>query len=342
MKMKKINQLITGAGLSLLAMTSLQASTAYGTLSNFDTVNDTGETTHGFEIEIEDCSSTDVRYTYNYNHYGTPNITTDNSDPARPVTHIRYESKKDADGNYLAFTNVPTGPLSPTNGHQCTNPSVNEGCEHFGVSYRPTASNIVRYHWLVDDPAHPGTLIRSAPVLVNTPVWNYAPAAVVNGIQRPAQVVAVIPAPEVPIPVVKEFGEASWVKVIKTTTHNPNPIAIEDLIGGDKDGDGGADWANQEPAEVETRKWYLLATSKGNNAKLNLGGAAEELPNGSYKIITRRYEFYKYGGSAWTIDGEQGEAMCDEVAADGLHGAQASARGVTDAKWRFTYCRLYR
>lgn len=173
--MKLLTQLIVVTALSLLILAPAHGSTAYGTLSNFDTVNDTGETAHGFEIEIEDCSSTDVYSTYNYNHYGAPTITTDKSDPALPITHIIHASKKDANGDYIAFTNVPAGPLPATNGHQCTNPSVNEGCEHFGVSYRPKSSTKVRYFWLIDDPANPGTLIRSAPVLVNTPVWNYVP-----------------------------------------------------------------------------------------------------------------------------------------------------------------------
>ncbi|MFZ4765278.1 MAG: hypothetical protein ACOYMN_10030, partial [Roseimicrobium sp.] len=51
-----------------------EASIAYGSINNFDTVNDTGHECHGFEIEIEDCRSTDITYTYNYNHYGVPRI----------------------------------------------------------------------------------------------------------------------------------------------------------------------------------------------------------------------------------------------------------------------------
>ncbi len=31
------------------------------------------------------------------------------------------------------------------------------------------------------------------------------------------------------------------------------------------------------------------------------------------ETVTRRYEFYKYGAAANTLDGENGEAMCDEV-----------------------------
>ena len=86
-----------GAGLG-----TAHASIAYGTINNFDTVNDTGHECHGFEIEIEDCHSTGVSYTYNYNHYGVPKITEDTSIPGHPKCIIRWESKKNADGTWAA------------------------------------------------------------------------------------------------------------------------------------------------------------------------------------------------------------------------------------------------
>ena len=59
-------------------------SIAYGSLNNFDCVNDTGVEGHGFEIELDDIQSMDISYTYDYNHYGAPKITEDRSDPAHP------------------------------------------------------------------------------------------------------------------------------------------------------------------------------------------------------------------------------------------------------------------
>src|SRR5690348_6343017 len=52
-----------------------RASVAYGSINNFDTVNDTSNVCHGFEIELDDIRSTDITYTFDYNHYGTPKIT---------------------------------------------------------------------------------------------------------------------------------------------------------------------------------------------------------------------------------------------------------------------------
>jgi hypothetical protein len=282
------------------------ASTAYGDLNNFDVVNDTGERCHGFEIEIEGIHSTDITYTYDWNHYGPPRITEDNSGSSSKVI-IRYESPKNADGSWAAYTEDqdPNAPLAATDGHMCTNPLVNLGCEHFGVGYygAPTA---IRYNWLVD---RGGVLEHhTSPVLVATPTWTYSPPVDV----QPAVAVAVIPAPEVPIPINKKFGEPVFVKVIKTTTHNAEDVALRDLVSADTDGDGLDEWQNAEPAEVETEFKLLQANSAPDDAKDALPGAEDDMGDGS-ETVTRRYEFYQYGAAADTIDGESGEAMCDEV-----------------------------
>ncbi len=297
-----IAALISGA-------TSAGATTIIGTLNNFDTICDQPSRCYGFEIEIEDCHSTDVTYTYDWNHYGAPEITEDNSNPAHPRVFVRYHSLRDANGNWGAngtFTNQGIPSITPPQGHSCTNPAVNEGCEHFGVGYYGATTN-VHYNWLIVD-ANNNLVPTGSPVSVSSPSWNYNPPA--GG--QPAQVVPAIPAPAEPIPPAKQFGEPSFVKVIKTTTHNANDVALGDLISDDRDGDGGADWQNGEPAEVES-EFYLLQTNDGaNGAKQELVGQADDMGDGS-ETVTRRYEFYGYGAAANTIDGETGEAMCDEV-----------------------------
>ena len=71
---------LTAAPLALLAMSApapASAEVQFGTLSNFDVFNDTGEETHGFEIELDGISSSDISYTfgapYQY-RYGTPKL----------------------------------------------------------------------------------------------------------------------------------------------------------------------------------------------------------------------------------------------------------------------------
>jgi hypothetical protein len=268
------------------------ASTAFGDLNNFDVFNDTTTECHGFEIELEDIHSTDVTYTYDWNHYGAPTITEDDSNPAHPRVVVRYAAKFNAATNaFSAFTAVPPTAPSPTNGHQCTNPSVNFGCEHFGVGYYGTPS-VVRYHWLVEDLTSPGTLIQGPVVNVATPTWTYyAPAPA-----QPAQVQAVIQAPPPPPAPVYEFGDAVWVKSIVTTSHSNRVVELKDLVSDDPNDPTDKNWANGEPDEVEV-EWQILQTEFKNPDAANneLAGGLEDLPHGD-EFITRRYEFYKYTG----------------------------------------------
>jgi len=287
------------------------ASIAYGSINNFDTVNDTGVPCHGFEIELEDLRSTDITYTYNWNHYGTPKITEDTTSvPGHTNVIVRYAAVR-TNGVWSAYTAVPAGPIAPTDGHRFTNPGTNFGGEHFGVGYRRPPS-AVKYHWLIDNGA--GVLVHGGAVNIATPTFTYFPpvAAV------PAQVQAVIVPPPPPVPDPLEFGVASWVKEIRTETHNNNEVKLRDLVSDDPDDDEDKNWRNGEPDEVEV-EWQLLQTdyhSGNGGANGELAGAPEDLPGGD-EVITRRYEFYRYVGP---LDEETGEAMADNVGPDGIHG----------------------
>jgi hypothetical protein len=285
------------------------ASIAYGSINNFDTVNDTGVECHGFEIELDDIHSTDITYTYDWNHYGTPTITEDNTDPLHPKVFVRYASAR-TNGVWEAYTAVPSGPIAPTQGHQFTNPSTNFGGEHFGVGYRGVPTGI-KYCWLKDNGA--GVLTFAGAVIISTPTFAYVPPAA----GMPAQVQAAIVPPPPPAPSPLEFGPASWVKEIRTTTHNNNEVKLRNLISPDPDWPDIKDWRNGEPDEVEV-EWQILQTdyhSAGGGPNGKLEGAPEDLPNGD-EVITRRYEFYKYVGP---IDAETGEAL-GATTLDGTNG----------------------
>ncbi len=312
MKSIKLLALTLASVLTGLAAGTARASIAYGSINNFDTVNDTGEVCHGFEIELDDCHSTEITYTFDYNHYGKPEITEDNSVAGHPKCFIRWKSAKLADGSWAAYTAIPSGPISPTNGHQFTNPAVNFGGEHFGTGYTVPPSAVF-YRWLKADAS--GALVPAGDVQVSTPTFTYyAPAA-----GAPAAVQAVIAPPPTPAPEPKEFGEPVWVKEIRTTTHNANKVKLRDLLSDDPDDANDKNWKNGEPDEVET-EWQLLQTdynAANGGANGEKAAAAEGLNNGN-EVVTRRYEFYKYTGP---LDTETGEAMADSVAADGVHGS---------------------
>ncbi len=310
----------------LAACGSAHASIAYGSINNFDAVNDTGTNCHGFEIELDDTHSTDITYTYDWNHYGTPAISEDTvSRPGHTNTIVHYAAKYDAiAGAWSAYTAVPTNTIAPTDGHMFTDPSVNFGGEHFGVGFLNNPTTI-RYNWLWDDGA--GNLVLGPAVQVATPTFVYSPPVVAApGIPPvPPRVQAAIvppppPAPPVvgPPPVQKEFGDPVWVKEIRTTSHNTNSIKLRDLVSDDPHDAHNKNWRNGEPDEVEV-EWQLLQTEfSRTNGGLNgeLQAAPEDLGH-TNEVVTRRYEFYKYLGP---IDAETGEALADNVGQDGIHG----------------------
>ena len=308
-----------------LAANSVHASIAYGTINNFDTVNDTSNVCHGFEIELEDCHSSDVTYCYSYNHYGTPKITEDIfSVPGHTNCIVRYEAVY-TNGVWSAYTAIPTSPIPPTAGHSFTNPGTNFGGEHFGVGYygNPTT---VKYHWLLDDGA--GHLVIGPEVLVSTPVFSYYPPVI--GV--PGQVQAEVQPPQPEIEPVEGFGPAAWVKSIKTATHTNHVIELRNLMSDDPAYHTNHSWRNGQAGEVEAefeivqQEFGASGGGGGGKGGKNGGGgggalmvvsnAPEDLPEGD-EIITRRYEFYAYVGPT---DPVTKEALAKKVGPDGIHG----------------------
>jgi len=303
------------AGLLILAGRQAPASIAYGTINNFDTVNDTSNVCHGFEIELDDCRSTDITYCYSYNHYGTPNIREDTTSvPGRTNCFVRYAATY-SNGVWSAYTALPTSPIAPTLGHSFTNPGTNFGGEHFGVGFYGTPAAI-KYNWLIDDGT--GQLVHGPPVLVSTPIFSYYPPAA--GV--PAQVQAAVEPPQVEVKPVEGFGPASWVKSIKTTAHTNRVIQLRDLVSDDPAFPNDKTWRNGETSEVES-EFDLLQQEFGSGghhgggpAVLGVTNALEALPAGD-EIITRRYEFYSYVGPT---DPATQEALAKKVGTDGIHG----------------------
>ena len=224
--------------LSLLIVNELAfgiaAPTMYGTLSNFDVINDTGQPTNGFEIELEGISPGDVVYTFGdsgdpsvpYIRYGKPTVL---RNAAGTGTIVRYASPY-VSGTFTEATPSPTPPYPVTLGHQCWvyGDPVNyptSGCEHFGVSLigNPTKTT---YRWLVGNNAtgtlsvvgSPGNPSIPAPVNVPAPIWNVNQAPPPPGVPpaQPPVVVAVLeapPAPPIPPGENGQWGEAIWMKI---------------------------------------------------------------------------------------------------------------------------------
>lgn len=291
--MTKATTLLASAVLTLLSMNAVQATIIYGSLGNFDVINDTGSTAHGFEIELDGTSPADVIATFGspYNRYGDPTITTDGVN-----TFVRYASTYDSNTGAWAV-GTDSGPYSPTDGHSLFFPQYGGTAaypavpgDHFGIATSNTPTNTI-YHWLLD--GGNGTLVLAGTqVKVPAPVLTAAPPA---NPANPVAVQAVVQAP--PPQNGQEFGDAIWVKVFTTVVEDPDPVQLEDLVLGNA----------VVPPDSETEvEWSLLQAVFGRPdlaEKLDEG----DVGNGK-ESVTRRYEFYEYIGG---YDPESHEALFD-------------------------------
>jgi hypothetical protein len=282
------------ASFALAAAASPSSAAIFGTLSNFDVVNDTkvgnvGTVCHGFEIELDNITPSQVVYTFGapYNRYGSPTITA-----SGPNTIVRYAATFNA-GAWSASTPFATTPIV-TGGHQFWTggdpnyPALVPG-DHFGMSVNGSPTNTI-YHWLYDDGTGHLTAAANA---TSIPVPTWTVAAPVNP-AAPAAVRAVIQAPPAPAAL---FGTPIWVKVFITESTAPadlNHLLVRDPMVPGRDALG-----NEEAAEVEV-EWLLLQKGYADHESLDSGlkdmGAGNE-------VVSRRYEYYKYVG-AFDSDGQ--------------------------------------
>ena len=289
-------RLLLGAVLALVWVnTPALAATLFGSLSNFDMINDTGETCHGFEIELEGVHPSDISFTFGspYIRYGDPmKIDTGTG------TIVRYASSFDSSTMQWAAGTPFQDPNNPviTGGHQLFysayggDPNyINLPGDHFGVALNGNPTNTI-YRWLLGDAT--GNLSPAGSnVKIPAPAWNVTPPANPGA---PAAVQAVVAAPPKENPG-DLFGEAQWVKVF--VTESPDPAELEHLLVGDP-----AMPDRENAAEVEI-EWQLLQAGKDGVDEVDSG--MNDLAADS-ESVTRRYEFYEYIGP-YDAEGEARE-----------------------------------
>jgi hypothetical protein len=288
-------------GLAVLLSPAIARAATFGTLGNFDSVNDTGHEAHGFEIELEGIHVEDISDTFggagrgfptDVERYGSPII----SAYATGV-HVTYRASFAAGVGWSVGT--PSGTLQ-TSGESCWKyggigygPST--PCDHFGVGLtrNPTQT---RYSWLVETTPGSGVLSKAASNMP-APLWQVVAA--------PPPPLGLPPAPPVVIAKIEveagdplngepQFGPAMWVKVF--TTEYDQKLRLEELVGDN-------DKIKFAEQEIE---WQLLQKDPGNpdSGKLEAGYGA---PVGKdAESVVRRYEFYKYAGA---FDPENHEAQ---------------------------------
>jgi hypothetical protein len=312
--MKKITWLpLVSMAIPLVCLPLAAHASVFGTLGNFDVINDTGEMAHGFEIELEGLHSSDITDTFGglnrgfpsgtgfdpltaVVRYGAPSIT-EYSNGSVFGTRITYAAtfSPGASGSPGSWDfGTPSGSFI-TPGDNCwTGGGVGYGpgtpCDHFGVGTIGNATKTT-YSWLLD-PANSGTLSgANGAVNLPTPVWQVIPNA---NPAAPPQVIARVNGPDNRDQASWEFADAIWVKVF--TTEVGRGVNLEELIGGNqliKD-------AKDALPEIE---WQLVQKDFNNP---NSGVVEADKPAGpNAEAVVRRYEFFKYAGA---YDAETHEA----------------------------------
>ncbi len=302
MKMATRTALGLAASLVLLPVTS--SASVIGFLGNFDVINDTGHTAHGFEIELEGLHVEDITDTFggagrgfpsgrgfdpatSVQRYGAPSVVeyTSGAVFGTRVTYHGLYNGSSWDYGTPDVSTLPSGVFA-TPGDNCWSGggvgySASTPCDHFGVGTTRNATKTT-YSWLTE--SAPGVLTSANGVVqLPAPVWEVVqPPLVVGQPPAPPVVQARIEAPE-PFDEL-QFGDAIWVKVF--TTELEQRAELEDLVRGN---------AIVDLAQTEI-EWQLLQKDPGNpnSGQLESGYGVPVGPDAA--SIVRRYEFYKFGG----------------------------------------------
>lgn len=285
----------------------------YGSLANFDVVNDTGHDCHGFEIEIEDASYSRSKITSVFGldrnfgvppaavvRYGSPTIT----DVPGFGVRVRYQAQF-ANGSWSART--PSGPYANP-GDSCWpfgNPQYNSGvltCDHYGVATYGTPAK-VNYRWLCDQgPGGNSGELTPVPAEVPPVRFNYQPQPPPPPGQPPIpDIVEVeIDAPDAPDEPDDEFGRAYWVQIY--SRHADHDVDLEALMVDDPEVPG------EDEVEIE---WELFQEG-GDNGLMG----QQLFRDPADEALVLRFAIYEYVGAVKA----DGEADCSGN--NGQHGPE--------------------
>ena len=192
--------LLTGAALLGMAPTMASATSIFGSLGNFDAVNDTGSIAHGFEIDLEGLHASDVTDTFGgagrgfpttVERYGAPTIS-EYSNGSIFGVHVTYRAN--LTGTPSAWVGTPSG-VYTTPGESCwTGGGSGYGpgtpCDHFGVGLAANPTKTT-YSWLVESTPGSSTLVNAVSNVL-APVWTVTPQAPAPGNPAPPPVVVAL------------------------------------------------------------------------------------------------------------------------------------------------------
>ena len=295
-----MSKLISPAASAMLATapTLAHAVATYGSLANFDVVNDIGHEAHGFEIELEGIDRNHISDVFGLNrNFGTPSP----GDVERyglPTVGDLLDGTDHVIGSRITYSATFSGGAWNVGTASGTFGNPGESCwkfgnvgypnvpfDHFGVSTigSPTKTT---YRWLVDQAGNSGVL---TPTNVAIPSVSFTPPPPLLPAQPPQPVIAVIQAQNLDAFVPQ--NNAYWVKIVQATLGDN--VDLNQLMGGHhKFENPGVATLNEKP-EIEIG-WEVLQPGKVDEVSKALDLKGD-------KSVVIRYEFFKYKG---TFDGE--------------------------------------
>ncbi len=267
----------------------------FGSLANFDAINDTGVVARGFEIELEGITKGQISDVFGLNrNFGTPSP----GDVERyglPTIGDLYNGAGTVIGAKVTYLAKYAGGAWSTGTafRSAANPFNTPGescwtfgnigypnvpCDHFGVSTLGSPSRTT-YSWLIE--SGPGSVIPAAVAI--PPVIFAPPPAPAPGLPQ-LPIVVVIQAQQVAL---KREDNAFWVKIVQTTL--PDNVDLNELMGGHHAFENKAIADLHDKPEVEI-EWQVLQPGKVDE----VSKAVDIKGNPSLAV---RYEFFKYTGS---------------------------------------------
>jgi hypothetical protein len=275
--------------------TQAQTATISGSLGNFDVVNNTGQDTCGFEVELEGIPVDTLLYTFSANRFGAPAIAPYSTGT---VSGLRVTWKSNNCSTNKTIPHQPGTAFAGTCYQWYPATYDAAGCEHFGVGYNAPTTRVTS-RWLVVDVNNPGSYVpRDPPMPVGFPTYYVAPPVVANA--APV-IVAEIQAPE-PAEAPSLYGPAQWVRVFRQQL--PRAVTLEELV-------------TDNPLVVPLAagqleaNWSVIQTepASGTNGKRQRKQGSSTL-DPSTRTVVRRYEFYEYTGA---YDPITNEALCADT-----------------------------
>jgi Divergent InlB B-repeat domain len=283
---------VAALALSTIAPLAMaQTATIYGSVYNFDIINNTGVEACGFEMVIEGLPFDSATYTYSGSRYGA-SVLTPYSNGVVTGTRVTWKSS-----NCSATHTVPHALNTPFAG-TCYG-TGDSGCDHFGVSATFSSTSKVTARWLVRDPLNATTLVAHDPPMAVPMTYYYVAPGGVNGAPVVVDVVEAPEPPETP----EVYGNAQWMKVF--VRQMPRTVTLDELV-------------STNPLVVPMAATQLEFNWKLVQADPLVGGGrrnrgrhqGSNTLDPTTRAVVRRYEMYAYNG---TYDPVTHEALCADV-----------------------------